>query len=275
MDLKLTRRQFALSAVASGFALAVQPVAASAIYTPPDDLITKSVSVPVGDGHIPAYMAKPEGEGPFPIILVVHEIFDLHEYIQDICRRFAKQGYLAIAPSLYAREGDATKIADPQKIITDIAAKTPDAQVMSDLDATAAFAAQNGGDANRLGVTGFCWGGRIAWLYAAHNPNLKAAVAWYGMVGKNPFNNPSARDSVATLHAPVLGLYGGKDPSIPVSTLTDMRNAMKANGKPGEIVIYPEAGHGFFADYRPSYDPQAAAAAWPRCLAWFKQYLSP
>ncbi len=237
--MELTRRQFAVTGVAAGFALAAQPVSASAIHTDAKGLSAGPVSIPVADGHIPGYLAKPEGKGPFPVILVAHEIFDLHEYIQDVCRRFAKRGYLAVAPSLFVRAGDATKVVDIHKIITDIAAKTPDDQVMSDLDATLAFATGQGGDADKVGVTGFCWGGRIAWLYAAHSPDVKAGVAWYGMVGASPFGDAPALGVVPGLKAPVLGLYGAKDDSIPQDTLKQMRAALKANGKTGEIIVFP------------------------------------
>ncbi len=273
--ISLTRRQFVAAAtVATGYALAVRPVAASSIHTDATGLEASMVSIQAADRQIPAYMAKPEGKGPFPVILVVHEIFDLHEYIQDICRRFAKQGYLAIAPSLFARAGDVSQMTDIPKIISDVVAKTPDGQVMSDLDATSAYAMQNGGDPDKLGITGFCWGGRVVWLYSMHNKALKAGVAWYGMVGANPFGGPPVLDTVAQVNAPVLGLYGGQDNSIPLDTLEQMRTALKANDKPGEIVVYPDAGHAFFADYRPSYNADAAALAWPRCLDWFSKYLS-
>jgi carboxymethylenebutenolidase len=271
--MKLTRREFAVTAVAAGYALAVRPAAAAAIHTDEDGLIAGPVMVPVADGQIPAYRAKPQGAGPFPVILVVHEIFDLHEFIQDICRRFAKLGYLAIAPSLYAREGDVSKITDIQEIIGKVVSKVPDEQVMTDLDSTAAFAFANGGDAQRLGLTGFCWGGRIAWLYAAHNPGLKAAVAWYGMVDKAPFAPSRVLDMVGDLKAPVLGLYGGQDTSIPLGSLEEMKQKLAALHSPDEIVIYPDAGHGFFADYRPSYDAKDAPDAWARCTGWFGKYL--
>jgi carboxymethylenebutenolidase len=252
----------------------VQPGRAETINTSASGLIVGPVQVPVADGHIPAYMAQPERPGTYPIILVVHEIFDLHEYIQDICRRLAKQDYVVIAPSLFAREGDATKMPDVQSIVKDIATKVPDAQALSDLDSALKYAAANGGDGDRAGITGFCWGGRITWLYDAHNPNLKAAVAWYGMVGDSPFGQTRPLDIVPRLTAPILGLYGGKDDSIPTATLDAMRAELKQDGKTGNIVVYPAAGHGFFADYRPSYDAQAAEDAWQRCLGWFRKYLA-
>jgi len=229
----------------------------------------------VRDGEIPAYYARPKGAGPFPTVLVVQEIFGVHEHIKDVCRRFGKQGYLAVAPALYAREGDVSTMSDISEIMSKVVSKVPDAQVMQDLDAAAAWAKAEGkGDTGRLGITGFCWGGRIVWLYAEHNPDLKAGVAWYGRVAgdtddlhpKNPL------DLVGELKCPVLGLYGGKDQGIPVASLDKMREAAKQAGKTVDLQVYPEAGHGFNADYRPSYDEAAAKDGWQRCLAWFKDH---
>ncbi|CAK6697279.1 Carboxymethylenebutenolidase [Synechococcus sp. CBW1107] len=206
------------------------------------------------------------------MVLVVQEIFGVHAYIQDVCRRLARLGYLAIAPSLFERQGDVTKLPDIASI-RPVVAKVPDAQVMNDLDATVAWAGrEGGGDSRRLGITGFCWGGRITWLYAAHNPNLKAGVAWYGrLAGVSTPQQPSyPLDLVARIKAPVLGLYGGKDDSIPLETAERMQAALKAAGGRSEIVIYPEAPHGFHADYRPSYRPETAADGWSRLQGWFK-----
>ena len=272
--LKADRRGFIVGVVASGFALAVQPVAAqSVIKTPADGLVTGPVDIPAGDITIRAYRAMPAGKGPFPVVMVVEEIFGVHEWVQDVCRRFAQAGYLAIAPDLFARQGDPTTYDSIPKIMENVIAKVPDAQVMRDLDATAAWAAGNAGDPARLGITGFCWGGRIAWLYAAHNPKLKAGVAWYGrLVGQASMLTPkNPIDLVADIKAPVLGFYGGKDQGIPVDSVEKMQAALKAASSKSETRIYPEADHGFFADYRPSFNPAAAADAWPRALNWFKQ----
>ncbi|GAA5174740.1 dienelactone hydrolase family protein [Niveibacterium umoris] len=269
------RRGFIAGLVASGFALAVQPVAAqTVIKTPADGLVTGAVDIPAGDLTIRGYRAMPAGKGPFPVVMVVEEIFGIHEWVQDICRRLAKAGYLAVAPDLFARQGDPSKIDSIPKIIETVISKVPDAQVMRDLDATAAWAAANGGDATRLGVTGFCWGGRITWLYAAHNPKLKAGVAWYGrLVGQPAELTPKHPiDLIGAFKAPVLGFYGGKDQGIPVASVDQMQAALKAADSKSEVRLYAEADHGFLADYRPSYNPAAAADAWPRALAWFKQH---
>lgn len=274
-SLVLSRRAFAVTALASGFAASVQPGAAqSPMKTGAEGLTAGEVKIPVQDGEIPAYRAMPATGGPFPTVLLIHEIWGVHEYFQDVCRRFAKQGYCAVAPELFARQGDASKLTDIPSILRDIVSKVPDAQVMSDLDATAAWAAQSSnGDADRLGVTGFCWGGRQVWLYAAHNPQLKAGVAWYGRVVGSPSELTPRHpiDLAAQLKAPVLGLYGGADSGIPVETVERMRDAARAAGKTVEIVVYPDAPHAFHADYRPSYRAEAAADGWKRCLAWFEQ----
>jgi carboxymethylenebutenolidase len=206
---------------------------------------------------------------------VVHEIFGVHEHIKDICRRLAKLGYFAVAPLLFSREGDVASMGDVQQIISQVVGKVPDKQVASDLDATVAWAKSTGkADTTKLGVTGFCWGGRQVWLYAAHNPSIKAGVAWYGPLQMPPSDlrpkNPL--DLVNQINAPILGLYGGKDMGISAAQIEQMRAALKAAGKPSEIVIYPDAGHGFNADYRPSYNPAAAKDGWKRMQAWFKEY---
>ncbi|MCL2657199.1 MAG: dienelactone hydrolase family protein [Betaproteobacteria bacterium] len=261
--------------VASGFALAVQPVTAeTVIKTDAAGLVSGPVEIPAKDINIPAYRAMPAGAGPFPIVIVVQEIFGVHEWIQDICRRLAHLGYLAVAPALYARQGDPAKEASIPDILKNIVAYVPDEQVLSDLDATAKWAAQNGGDGKRLGMTGFCWGGRITWLYAARNPKLRAAVAWYGqLVGTpNAMIETFPVDNAANLLAPVLGLYGGQDTGISLESVEKMREALKSAKARSEIIVYPDAGHGFLADYRPSYNPEAAADAWKRLLAWFKEH---
>ncbi len=267
------RRSFLAGMVASGFALAVQPVCAQTVIKTDDvGLVAGPVGIPSGDITLPGYRARPEGAGPFPIVIVVQEIFGVHEWIQDVCRRLAKAGYLAVAPALYVRQGDPAKEATIPDVLKNIVAKVSDEQVLRDLDATAEWAAKNGGDGKRLGLTGFCWGGRIAWLYAAHNPALKAGVAWYGqLVGAPTQMMPKFPVDIASgLHAPVLGLYGGLDTGITVESVETMRQALKAAKVNNEIVVYPKAGHGFLADYRPSYNPEAGADGWKRLLAWFK-----
>ncbi len=272
---EFTRREFVVTTLAAGFALAVQPVTAETITTGATGLVAGEVKIPVADGEIPAYRAMPQKGGPFPVVLVVQEIFGVHEHIKDICRRFGKLGYLAVAPELYARQGDVSKMTDINEIISRVVAKVPDAQVLSDLDAAVAWAEKSRkGDTSKLGITGFCWGGRIVWLYAAHNPKLKAAVAWYGrLVGQtDPLHPKNPIDLVASLKAPVLGLYGGQDQGIPFETVEQMRRALKAANNPSEIIVYPDAPHGFHADYRPSYRPQQAQDGWRRLQEWFKKY---
>lgn len=271
----LTRREFVVTTLATGFALAVQPVSAQTITTDTNGLIAGEVKIPVADGEIPAYRAMPDKGKSFPVVLVVQEIFGVHEHIKDLCRRFAKAGRMAIAPELYARQGDVSKITNISEIVSKVVSKVPDSQVMSDLDAAVAWAKKSGkGDTSKLGITGFCWGGRIVWLYAAHNPQLKAGVAWYGRLVGNPdeLHPKHPVDVAAQLKAPVLGLYGGKDTGIPQDTVEKMRAAIKAAGGKSEIVVYPDAGHGFNADYRPGYDKQAAEDGWRRLQAWFKTY---
>lgn len=271
----VTRRGFVVTTLASGFALAVQPVTAETITTSTEGLTAGEVKVPTPDGEMPAYRAMPATGGPFPVVLVVQEIFGVHEHIKDICRRLAKLGYLAVAPELYARQGDVSKESDIQRILSTVVSKVPDAQVLSDLDATAAWAKKSGkGDTSKLAVTGFCWGGRIVWLYVAHNPALKAGVAWYGrLVGAADDLHPRhPLELVAELKCPVLGLYGGADMGIPNDTVEKMQQALKAANKPSEIVLYPDTPHGFHADYRPTYRAEAAADGWKRMLAWFKDH---
>jgi len=271
---QLTRRGFVVTTLAAGFALAVQPVSAQTIATDAQGLTAGEVKIPTSDGEMPAYRAMPQTGKAFPVVLVVQEIFGVHEHIKDICRRLAKLGYLAVASELYARQGDVSKITD-MKEIQKIVAKVPDAQVMSDLDACVSWVEKSGqGNVAKLGITGFCWGGRIVWLYAAHSPKLKAGVAWYGrLVGATDELHPkNPIDVVPELKAPVLGLYGGKDQSIPPESIEQMRAALKAAAKPSEIVVYPDAGHGFNADYRPTYHQASAEDGWKRMQAWFKKY---
>ena len=274
-NVDFSRRGFVMTSLAAGFALAAQPVSAQTITTDTKGLEAGEVKIPVTDGEIPAYRALPDDGGPFPVILVVQEIFGVHEHIKDICRRLAKLGYLAVAPELYARQGDVSKIKDFREIISKVVSKVPDTQVMSDLDAAVAWAKGTGkGDVAKLGITGYCWGGRIVWLYAAHNPNLKAGVAWYGrLVGEADELHPKHPiDLVGSIKAPVLGLYGEADQGIPVASVEKMRAALKEAGKTAEIVLYPDTPHAFFADYRPSYRKDKAEDGWKRMLDWFKKY---
>ncbi len=269
-----TRRDFVMTTLATGFAAAVQPVAASTqVTTDTQGLAAGEVKVPVRDGQVPAYRAMPAGGRNLPTVLVVQEIFGVHEHIKDVCRRLAKAGYLAIAPELYARQGDVSKTTNMDEIRA-VVGKVPDAQVLADLDAASAWAAKNGGDPAKLAVTGFCWGGRITWLYAAHNPKVKAGVAWYGrVVGQASELTPKHPiDVVKDINAPVLGLYGGADAGIPNDTVDKMREALKAAGKKSQIHSYPDMPHAFHADYRPSYRKEAADDGWKRLLAWFRQH---
>ncbi|MEH1855529.1 MAG: dienelactone hydrolase family protein [Nostoc sp.] len=271
---EVTRRQFiATATLATGFALAVQPISAGVITTDDKGLVAGAVKIPVKDGEIPAYRAAPATGENFPIVLVIQEIFGVHEHIQDITRRFARLGYLAIAPELFIRQGDVSKLSSIDEI-RPIVAKVPDAQVLSDLDATVKWAKKSAkGNGEKLGITGFCWGGRITWLYAAHNPQVKAGVAWYGrLVGDATELQPKYPiDIVSTLKVPILGLYGGKDTGIPLDTVEQVRDRLKSSNSKSEIIVYPDAPHAFFADYRPSYREKEAKDGWKRLLAWFKQ----
>ncbi|MEO6279095.1 dienelactone hydrolase family protein [Roseateles sp.] len=268
-----SRRGFVQTAVGSGFAAAVLPVTAQTITTDAAGLEAGSVSIPVGDFKMPAYRAQPAGKRNLPVILVASEIFGVHEHIADICRRFAKLGYLAIAPELFVRHGNAGAYTEIPKLISEVVSKASDAQVNADLDATVAWAAANGGDTARLGITGFCWGGRTTWAYAAHNPKLTAGVAWYGPVARSYHPGDKAVvERAASIQAPVLGLYGAVDSGIPVETLTQLEAALKAAGNlKSEFVVYPDTPHAFNADYRPSYRKAAADDGWAKCLAWFKK----
>ncbi len=269
-----SRRGFVMTGLVTGLTLATTRVEAQAISTDSAGLDAGDIKIPVADGLMPAYRASPAGAGPFPVVLVIEEIFGVHEYIKDICRRLAKLGYLAIAPELYARLADLTKVTDVGQIMREVISKLPDAQVASDLDATVAYAATAKGDVKRLGMTGFCRGGRTVLLYCAHNPAMKAGVAWYGPLGgtTTPIQPKNASDIGSDLKCPVLGLYGGADKGIPVADVEKLRDSAKAAGKVFEPVIYPEAGHAFHADYRPSYVKAAADDGWVRMQAWFKKY---
>jgi carboxymethylenebutenolidase len=272
---ELGRRAFAVASLATGFTLAAGPINAQAVITTDSNGLTVGeVRIPAAGGDMPGYRAKPASGSGFPVVLVVQEIFGVHEHIKDICRRFAKLGYLAVAPELYARQGDVSRMTDIQQVIREVVARVPDAQVMGDLDASAQWAGTDGGNVQRLSITGFCWGGRIVWMYSAHNPNVKAGVAWYGplvrpateLAPRNPI------DIAAQLHAPVLGLYGAADPGIPNDTVERMRAALRAANKPSEIVLYPDTPHGFHADYRASFRAEQARDGWTRLQAWFRQH---
>ena len=271
------RRSFLATSLGVGFAVATQPVIAqTAIRTDEIGLLAGEIKVPVKDGELVAYRAAPGGLSKPPVILVVSEIFGAHEYIRDTCRRLAKLGYCAIAPDLFARQGDPRQIASIPEILEKITNKTPDAQVMSDLDACVAWAAAQGADTRRLAVTGFCWGGRITWLYCAHNPAVKAGVAWYGrLVGTvNAVTPKHPTELVGELKAPVLGLYGGLDTGIPLETVEAMEQVLQqgsAAAKASEIHVYDNAPHAFHADYRPSYRKAEAEDGWQRMLAWFRK----
>ena len=271
-----TRRTALKAALGVGYAAAALPIMAqTAIKTGTDGLTAGEVMVDVNGFKMPAYRAAPAGKTGLPVVLVLSEIFGVHEHIADVARRFAHLGYLAIAPELFVRQGDAQSYGEMAKLMSEVIAKVPDAQVMGDLDATVKWAAANGGDTSRLGVTGFCWGGRQVWLYAAHNPAVKAGVAWYGrLVGQATELNPKQPvDIGAGIHGPVLGLYGGADTGIPQDTVDKMKTVLasgNAAAKASQFVVYPDAPHAFNADYRPSYRKDAADDGWKRATAWFK-----
>jgi carboxymethylenebutenolidase len=274
-DISLPRREFMSTVLAAGFALAVQPVMAqTTVHTDTVGLVVGEVKIPVKDGEMPAYSARPAGAGPFPTVLVVQEIFGVHEYIRDVCRRLAHMGYLAVAPELYARQGDVSKMKNIQDILSGVVAKVSDEQVLADLDACVAWAAAHSGDTARLGITGFCWGGRITWLYAARNPKLKAAVAWYGRLdGEVNERTPKyPLDLAANISVPVLGLYGGQDQNIPIEDVEQMRSLLAKGSSHSLLHVYPEAPHAFHADYRPTYRKDAAEDGWWRLTAWFKEH---
>ena len=274
----VNRRAFVRGTVGSGFAAAVLPIAAqTTIKTDSNGLLAGEVTIPVGDFKMPAYRAAPLNKKNAPVVLVVSEIFGVHEHIADVARRFAKLGYFAVAPELFVRHGDAQSYGEIAKLIAEVVSKASDAQVLGDLDATVAWAAQQGAAASRLGITGFCWGGRIAWLYAAHNPALKAGVAWYGRLdgAVSAMNPKRAIDLVGSLKAPVLGLYGSADTGIPMSSVAAMQDAL-AGGSPAarrsKFVVFPDAPHAFHADYRPTYRKAAAEEGWALALDWFKTH---
>ena len=273
-DAGFSRRGFVMTSLASGFALASNPLLAQAITTDSAGLVAGEVSVPVADGRIPAYRAMPAGAGKFPVLLVVQEIFGVHEHIKDMCRRFAKLGYFAIAPEMYARQGDVSKMTDIGTILSTVVANVPDAQVNSDLDAAVAFAAASGnGDTNRLGLVGYCWGGRAAWVYALHNSKLKAAVSYYGLLDgmKSPIKPQDPVDFAADLKVPVLGLYASIDGFVKPAVIDQMRSGLVKSGSGSQIVVFPNVNHGFNADYRPTYDKTSATYAQKLAIDWLKE----
>ena len=274
----LSRRSFGRAALGAGFAAAVLPVVAeTAIKTDTNGLIAGEVDIPVASFKMPAYRAAPAGKTQAPVVLVISEILGVHEYIADVARRFAKAGYFAIAPELFVRQGDVQSYGEIAKLMSEVISKVPDSQVMGDLDACAAWARTEGADAAKLGVTGFCWGGRITWLYAAHNPAVKAGVAWYGrLVGNVSATEPRHPvDLAGELKAPVLGLYGAADTGIPLDTVERMKAALAAGSpaaRASEFQIYPDAPHAFHADYRATYRKPAADDGWQRCMGWMRKH---
>jgi len=269
----VSRRDFLVTSLASGFALASGAVEAKAIVTDATGLIAGEVKVPVADGHITAYRAVPSAPGAYPVLIVIQEIFGVHEHIKDMCRRFAKLGYYAIAPEMFARQGDVSKMTDIGAIISTVVSKVPDAQVTADLDAALAFAKASGqANTERLGVVGFCWGGRTTWVYALHNPKVKAAVAYYGLLDgfKSDIRPQDPIDFGEQVKVPVLGLYSGIDAFVKQETIAKMRGAIAKSGSGSEIVVFPNVDHGFNADYRPSYDKAAATYAWKLARDWLK-----
>ncbi len=271
-----SRRSALKTALGVGYAATAMPIVAqTAIKTASDGLKVGETLIDVAGFKVPAYVAAPAGKSNLPIVLVIQEIFGVHEYIADTARRLAKQGYMAIAPELYARQGDPSTYNEIAKLMAEVVSKVPDAQVMADLDAMVKWASANGGDASKVAVTGFCWGGRITWLYAAHSKAVKAGVAWYGrLVGAANDTTPKHPvDVAAGINAPVLGLYGAADQGIPLDTVDKMKAALKdgsAAAKKSEFVVYPDAPHAFHADYRPSYRKEPAEDGFKRALAWFK-----
>lgn len=274
-DNGLSRRGFVVTALASGFAVAAQPVLAQAIHTDDKGLVAGEVKIPVADGHVPAYRAMPKKPGKYPVVLVVQEIFGVHEHIKDMCRRYAKAGYYAIAPEMFARQGDVSKMTDIGQILSEVVAKVPDAQVCADLDAAVAFAGASGhANTQRVGLVGWCWGGRTAWVYAKHNPKLKAAVAYYGLLSgmKSDIKPQDPVEFADQVKVPVLGLYAGKDAYIPMTVIDQMRTGIAKSGSGSEIVVFPNVDHGFNADYRPTYDKVAATYAQKLASDWLKDH---
>lgn len=278
----LNRREFFVTSIAAAgiYAAAVTPISAQTrIITDSEGLVAGEVKIPVSDGEIPAYRAMPDKKGKkFPVVLVVHEIFGVHEWVQDVCRRFAKLGYMAVAPALYAREGEVKGLKDPREINRQIFSKIPDTQSMVDLDSTVIWASKNSGNKSKLSITGFCWGGRIVWLYAAHNKKVDAGAAWYGRVVPTPNSPVNAAqpttpiDYAKDLKVPVIGFYGGQDKGITQDGVQRMQDEVKKGKSGSEIMVFPNADHGFHADYRPSFNKEASEESWKRLQEWFKTH---
>ena len=273
----MERRDFIKTAVGLGFAAAAGPICAkTVIRTDTEGLQDGEFTLDIAGQPVPVYMARPKDRGNLPVVVVISEIFGLHEHIADVVRRFAKQGYLAIAPELFIRQGEPADYFNIPELMKNVISKVPDEQVIGDLDAIVEWSKRNGGDPEKIGVAGFCWGGRFAWLYAAHNPKVKAAVAWYGRLV--PDGAPTALsptnpiDIAPGLTTPVLGLYGGKDPGISAASIQQMKDALAKGSSQSEFVIYPKAGHAFYADYRPSYMAEEAKDSWKRCLDWLRAH---
>ena len=283
-DSKLPNRRLALqTALGIGYSAAAMPLMAETeIKTPTNGLSFGEVKIDVQCFKMPAFRAAPKGKTNLPVVLVISEIFGVHEYIADVACRFAREGYLAIAPELFVRQGDPSSYGEMARLQVEVISKVPDAQVMNDLDACLVWADAHGGNSKRLAMTGFCWGGRISWLYAMHQPKLKAAVAWYGRLeGQKSIATPEHPiDLVTNLKAPVLGLYGAADTGIPLESVDRMKSALSQLAAQGNVaakdsnfVVYPDAPHAFHADYRPSYQEGAAKDGWKRALVWFKKYV--
>ncbi|MCC6825397.1 MAG: dienelactone hydrolase family protein [Acidobacteria bacterium] len=278
----LNRREFLVTTIlAAGiYGAAVEPIAAQTkITTDGKGLVAGEVKIPVADGLMPAYRAMPDKKGgKFPIVIVIHEIFGVNEWIQDVCRRFAKLGCMAVAPALYARQGEVKDLRDPREINMKIFSQIPDTQSLADIDSAVKWAGKNGGKEKKLSITGFCWGGRTVWMYAAHNPKVKAGAAWYGRVVPTP-NSPvnkaqptTPMDHVKELKVPVIGFFGGLDKGISLDGVGRFENELAKYGSGSEIVIYPNAEHGFHADYRASYNKEASEDAWAKLRSWFKNH---
>jgi carboxymethylenebutenolidase len=271
---RLGRRVFVMTSLMTGFTLAAARGEAQAIHTDSVGLTVGEVQIPVSDGNLPAYAARPTAAASPPVVIVIEEIFGVHEYIKDVCRRLAKLGYLAVAPELYARLADLSAMTDPVQIMNDVILKAPDATLLSDLSATVDWAVAHHGDPARVATLGFCRGGRDVWLFAETEPRLKAAVAFYGPVASptSAIQPQTPLDLAGQLKCPLLGLYGGQDPSIAAADVYAAQAKARAAGKTVEIVYYPDAGHGFHADYRDSYNRADAIAAWARATAWLREY---
>ncbi|PRC93647.1 dienelactone hydrolase family protein [Solimicrobium silvestre] len=276
-DKTIDRRDFIKTAVGVGFAAAVLPVCAKTlIRTDAEGLKDGEFTLEIAGQPVPVYMAQPKDKENLPVVIVISEIFGLHEHITDVVRRFAKQGYLAVAPELFIRQGDPSIYDNIAQIMKEVVSKVPDKQVLGDLDACVAWAKRNGGNPDKIAVAGFCWGGRFAWLYAAHNPSIKAGVAWYGRLtsdtAPSALNPENPIDIAPTLTTPMLGLYGGKDPGISMASIQQMKDALAKGASLSEIVVYPKSGHAFHADYRPSYVADDAKDSWKRCLEWLRAH---